>query len=243
MAADLARRYTTLTMSASPPVSAEAVAAALERILESQEFAQSWRLKALLRYLVDKTLRGEQGELKEYSIALAVFERAPSFDPKEDTIVRAQARRLRQYWRPTTRLPPGAAIRCGSRSPRAATSRCFKFVPRPRPMAPPPRRAPCGGAGAGSGPRWGPRPSWRWLWSPCCVLWACFRGRACRIPGPWRKTGSPYWAPRQHLLGRHVSPVRTALRHPDPRSRSDRRYRRRQPQGGAGQPMSARAHP
>jgi hypothetical protein len=83
-------------MSASPPVSAEAVAAELERILESQEFAQSWRLKALLRYLVDKALRGEQGELKEYSIALAVFERAPSFDPRDDTIVRAQARRLRQ---------------------------------------------------------------------------------------------------------------------------------------------------
>jgi len=38
-------------MSASSPVLAEAVAAELERILESQEFARSWRLKALLRYL------------------------------------------------------------------------------------------------------------------------------------------------------------------------------------------------
>ena len=107
MAADLARRYTTLTMSASPPVLAEAVAAELERILESHEFAQSWRLKALLRYLVNKTLRGEQGELKEYSIALAVFERAPSFDPKEDTIVRAQARRLRQVLATYYQTPAG----------------------------------------------------------------------------------------------------------------------------------------
>jgi hypothetical protein len=94
-------------MSASPPALAEAVAAQLERILESQEFAQSWRLKALLRYLVDKAVRGEQDELKEYSIALAVFERAPSFDPKEDTIVRAQARRLRQVLATYYHTPAG----------------------------------------------------------------------------------------------------------------------------------------
>ena len=94
-------------MSASPPVLAEAVAAALERILESQEFARSWRLKALLRYLVDKAVRGEQDDLKEYSIALAVFERASSFDPRDDTIVRSQARRLRQVLATYYQTPAG----------------------------------------------------------------------------------------------------------------------------------------
>ena len=49
----------------------------------------------LLRFLTDRTLAGREGELKEYTIALGVFDRSDAFDPRTDPIVRLEARRLR----------------------------------------------------------------------------------------------------------------------------------------------------
>ena len=46
-------------------------------------------------HLVEQALSGRAGELKEYAIGVDVFDRPPSFDPRTDTIVRVQARRLR----------------------------------------------------------------------------------------------------------------------------------------------------
>ena len=67
----------------------------LERILASGTFARATRLSLLLRYVVAHAL-GENGQsLKEYTLGLEVFERGASFDPRTDTIVRVQARRLR----------------------------------------------------------------------------------------------------------------------------------------------------
>ena len=40
-------------------------------------------------------IEGAAGQLKEYSVGVDVFDRGPSFDPRTDTIVRVQARRLR----------------------------------------------------------------------------------------------------------------------------------------------------
>ena len=48
-----------------------------------------------LRFTVETTLAGKADELKEYSIALAVFDRDPDFDPRSDPVVRSEARRLR----------------------------------------------------------------------------------------------------------------------------------------------------
>jgi TolB-like protein/Tfp pilus assembly protein PilF len=67
----------------------------LERMLASSNFAEAPMLSRLLRYLVAQTLAGNIGELKEYSVGVEVFDRGPSFDPRTDTIVRVQARRLR----------------------------------------------------------------------------------------------------------------------------------------------------
>ena len=39
--------------------------------------------------------RGNREELKEYSLGVEVFDRGEAFDPRTDTIVRVQARRLR----------------------------------------------------------------------------------------------------------------------------------------------------
>jgi TolB-like protein len=72
-----------------------AVFAQLERILLSAAFAQSERMCRFLRMVVEYSLENRGGELKEYPIALQVFDRKTSFDPRMDPIVRVEARRLR----------------------------------------------------------------------------------------------------------------------------------------------------
>jgi hypothetical protein len=76
-------------------VPSEAVRAALARILLWQGFADSPQLSRFLRHVVEQTLGGNAAAIKEYSLGLEVFNRAASFDPKSDSIVRSEARRLR----------------------------------------------------------------------------------------------------------------------------------------------------
>src|SRR5262245_54525661 len=76
-------------------VSPEAVQAQIEKILASALFTQTSGLTRLLRHIVSETLHGRADRLKEYSLGVDVFDRGPSFEPRTDTIVRAQARRLR----------------------------------------------------------------------------------------------------------------------------------------------------
>ena len=76
-------------------VSPEAMREAVARVLASSAFGNSKRLRRFFSYVVEKTLAGEFNDIKEYSIALAVFDRAPSFNPATDTIVRVEAGRLR----------------------------------------------------------------------------------------------------------------------------------------------------
>jgi len=73
----------------------EAVRAALRRVLGSKHFAQAGALSSMLSYVVEETLAGRGGELKEYNIGCEVFGRGATFDPKIDGIVRVQAHRLR----------------------------------------------------------------------------------------------------------------------------------------------------
>src|SRR5689334_15296522 len=68
---------------------------ALAQVLASRHFAQTPRLSAFLRLIVDKTLRGESGDIKEFLIAHAVYQRDESYDPRVDSIVRVEASRLR----------------------------------------------------------------------------------------------------------------------------------------------------
>jgi TolB-like protein/Tfp pilus assembly protein PilF len=67
----------------------------LGRILGSPVLGNSLRLKRLLSFIVERTLEGRSGELKEYSLAVEVFQRPASFDPRLDPIVRVQAGNLR----------------------------------------------------------------------------------------------------------------------------------------------------
>jgi hypothetical protein len=55
----------------------------------------SGRLKRFLRFSVEETLAGRAENLKEYTLALEVFDKSASHDPGADPIVRVEARRLR----------------------------------------------------------------------------------------------------------------------------------------------------
>jgi len=60
----------------------------LRSMLESPVFHGSKRCKQFLEYICEKSLAGEADTLKERTIAVEVFGRAPQSDLGEDTIVR-----------------------------------------------------------------------------------------------------------------------------------------------------------
>ena len=76
-------------------LSEQAIREELTKLLTSQIFARSERLGRFLQFTVDQVLAGKQSELKEYVIGVEVYDRRPSFNPAEDSIVRTEARRLR----------------------------------------------------------------------------------------------------------------------------------------------------
>jgi hypothetical protein len=80
-------------------ISEEAIREALTRILESAMFTQSDRLSRFLRFTVEATLAGEADTLKEYVIGTEVYDRKPPYHPSADSIVRSEARRLRNKLR------------------------------------------------------------------------------------------------------------------------------------------------
>lgn len=56
-------------------------------------------MSRLLRYLCNKIFTGEADQIKEYSIAVDLLGRPPSFDPSEDAIARVEVHRLRKKLR------------------------------------------------------------------------------------------------------------------------------------------------
>ena len=77
-------------------LSFESVRAQLSRdSREPNVFPSPYPEPIVVRYLVKHTLEGNAEQLKEYSLGAEVFDRGESFDPRTDTIVRVQARRLR----------------------------------------------------------------------------------------------------------------------------------------------------
>ena len=67
----------------------------LNRILTSKAFRQADRLKRFLTFIVEETIAGRGERLKEFVVGVEVFGKPESFDPRNDPIVRVQARRLR----------------------------------------------------------------------------------------------------------------------------------------------------
>jgi len=73
----------------------ESVRSELDRVVSSSCFRKSPRLIRFLQFVVESTLRGEAGQLKEYRIGVEVFACPPLYDPRLNPIVRLEARRLR----------------------------------------------------------------------------------------------------------------------------------------------------
>src|SRR3954468_20845385 len=79
-----------------------AVHAQLDRLLQSSRFRNSKRSQALLRFVVQAALAGDQNSLKERCIGAAVFGREAAYDTAQAPIVRNAAievrKRLAQYY-------------------------------------------------------------------------------------------------------------------------------------------------
>jgi hypothetical protein len=68
----------------------------VDRLLQSASFRDTPSSRRLLEYIAARSLEGNQNNLKEFTIGVEVLGRRADFDPKTDTIVRVQVRRLRQ---------------------------------------------------------------------------------------------------------------------------------------------------
>jgi predicted ATPase len=187
------------------PVDAERARAHARRVLDSEAFSKAHSLRRLLAYVVDETLAGRADALKEYAIGVEVFGRGQDFDPRADTIVRVQARRLRaklQQFYSAEGCADGLAIDVptGSYLPRFRAVAVAASVARsdldaaPDPWsAPPDDRLPRSGAGLrGAAPPL-PRTALIGREAEVAALLAALRGGACRVltlvgPGGCGKT-------------------------------------------------------
>jgi Tol biopolymer transport system component len=69
------------------------IRAELENILVSPVFASSPRMSRFLKFVVEQALEGRQ--IKEYIVAVEVFDKPDLYDPKTDSTVRTEAGKLR----------------------------------------------------------------------------------------------------------------------------------------------------
>jgi TolB-like protein len=76
--------------------SAEQIHMQIQRIFLCPAFSVSDILRRFLSYIVDETLYGRSNTIKEYTIAVNVLNKPPSFKPQHDAIVRIHAGRLRR---------------------------------------------------------------------------------------------------------------------------------------------------
>ncbi|KAA6461239.1 hypothetical protein DYQ86_13440 [Acidobacteria bacterium AB60] len=85
-----------MTVAGPIPLKYEKERAELEAVLASAPFLRAPKLARLLSYLCERLFAGQAGQIKEYSIAVEVFERPAAFDQDSDSIVRVEANRLRK---------------------------------------------------------------------------------------------------------------------------------------------------
>src|SRR5579864_5062737 len=67
----------------------------IQRIVASPPFQKSGRLRDLLQYITEQTIRGSAHELTEQHIGEALFHKPAGYSPLEDSSVRVHARQLR----------------------------------------------------------------------------------------------------------------------------------------------------
>jgi hypothetical protein len=98
----------------------QAVRAELDRLLASNAFRTSKRCREFLEYIVEHTINGPSGTLKERSIGVEVFQLPQDFDTGQHTVVRVTANEIRKkiaqhylgengtYHPVRIQLPPGS---------------------------------------------------------------------------------------------------------------------------------------
>jgi adenylate cyclase len=133
----------------------------LDRLLTSPGFVRNARMSHFVRFLIARHLEGKDDELKESVIGIEVFGRRPDYDPKQDSIVRTEAARLRsrliEYYSGEGRANPVTID-----VPKGAYIPVVRLRDEPQPAAQP-----------ADPPR--PRPRRRWLpVSVACVSLALF---------------------------------------------------------------------
>ena len=102
--------------------SIEQIHAHLAKVLASEMFVRSDRLCRFLRWTVERALAGETAQINEYILGHEVFDRDQRYDPHIDSIVRVEARRLRNklreyYAGPGANDPVGISYPKGSYVP------------------------------------------------------------------------------------------------------------------------------
>ena len=86
--------------SVSPPLNADDLLTderwqLVQRIISSPPFQKGTRLRDLLQYVTEQTIRGHAHELTEQHIGNALFHKPSDYSPLEDSSVRVHARQLR----------------------------------------------------------------------------------------------------------------------------------------------------
>lgn len=68
----------------------------VQLVIQSPQFEKSPRLRSFLLFVCEMELTGKRNEINEHEIGVKVFGRAEGYHPGDDSIVRSQARILRQ---------------------------------------------------------------------------------------------------------------------------------------------------
>ena len=83
----------------------------LDQALSSPLFRKAERQSRFLRFVVEVALQSPDATIKEFDIAVAVYDRRPDYDPRTDPIVRVEAARLRARLREYYELQPPESVR------------------------------------------------------------------------------------------------------------------------------------
>jgi Malectin domain len=121
---------------------AQAVRAELNRLLESAAFRNSKRCREFLEYIVEHTINGPGGALKERSIGVELFQLPQDFDTGQHTIVRVTANEVRKKLAQNYLAENGSYHPVKIHVPLGSYSAEFKWeAPPPTAEAPAPMRA------------------------------------------------------------------------------------------------------
>jgi hypothetical protein len=154
----------------------------VQRIISSPPFQKGTRLRDLLQYVTEQTIRGHAHELTEQHIGNALFHKPSNYSPLEDSSVRVHARQLRlklhEYFNEDGRAEPLIL-----EIPKGAYSPVFRAVQRPALLAPPASEQPA----ATTASAWRLSTGIPWVLSGVlavvCVALLAYRSSA-NSPGP-----------------------------------------------------------